>query len=182
MDDSDQPLLQSLRNVLRDVLRPLIEADNGKLYLVSITDEEIVLHLGGACSGCPGVPITLKTLIEPVVHGVAPNIKVVVTNGAKEPRGMILVAQDSSDGSSESVSENATEVSSDVVRDTVHAPAHDTGHAPAYNPTDDSADISAEDPTHDPAPDTSPGGSPVASLDLSLEVSKETSPDAECRP
>ena len=82
---------QLLRELCRDVLRPLIEADEGELYLVSVADDQIALHLGGACSGCPGVSLTVQTLIEPAVRAVHPSARVVVTVGAKHPAHAVLV-------------------------------------------------------------------------------------------
>jgi Fe-S cluster biogenesis protein NfuA len=75
----------------RDVLRPLIEADDGKLYLVSVTEGQLTLHLGGSCSGCPGASLTIRTLIEPAVRAIDPNVRVVVTVGAKQPEDAVLV-------------------------------------------------------------------------------------------
>ncbi|PIE05734.1 MAG: hypothetical protein CSA75_03195 [Sorangium cellulosum] len=82
---------QRLIDLCRDVLRPLIEADNGKLFLVSADDNELVLHLGGTCSGCPGAPLTIRTLIEPAVRQIDPHVRVVVTVGAKCPANAVFL-------------------------------------------------------------------------------------------
>ena len=73
----------------REVLAPLVEADNGRLYVVSAADDELALHLGGKCSGCPGAPLTIRTLIEPAVRELTPDVRLVVTVGAKLPAGAI---------------------------------------------------------------------------------------------
>ena len=85
---------QRLVSLCRHVLCPLIEADEGKLYLVSADDNALALHLGGNCSGCPGAPLTIRTLIEPAVRSIAPDIRVTVTVGAKKPAGAVLVERD----------------------------------------------------------------------------------------
>ena len=82
---------QGFIDLCRDVLRPLIEADEGKLYYVSITDRQVVLHLGGGCCGCPGAPLTIRTLIEPAIHAIDPKVQVIVTVGAKRPDEAILI-------------------------------------------------------------------------------------------
>ena len=82
---------QRFVELCRDVLRPLIEADDGKLYLVSANDDELKLHLGGSCSGCPGAPLTIRTLIEPAARAIDPNVRVVVTVGAKRPDNAVPV-------------------------------------------------------------------------------------------
>jgi len=88
---------QLLLGLCRDVLRPLIEADNGRLYLVSLSDGKLALHLGGACSGCPGASITIRTLIEPAVHAVDPNTQVFVTVGTRQPPHAVLLEADAHD-------------------------------------------------------------------------------------
>jgi len=72
-------------------LRPLIEADGGKLYLVKAESDQLSLHLGGACSGCPGASLTIRTLIEPAARAIDPQVRVVVTVGAKRPENAVLV-------------------------------------------------------------------------------------------
>jgi Fe-S cluster biogenesis protein NfuA len=76
---------QQLLALCRDVLAPLVEADKGRLYIVSAADDELTLHLGGNCSGCPGAPLTIRTLIEPAVRDLYPDVRLVVTVGAKRP-------------------------------------------------------------------------------------------------
>lgn len=80
-----------LIDLCRNVLRPLIEADEGRLYFVSASDTELSLHLGGNCSGCPGAPLTIRTLIEPLAREVDPNVRVTVTVGAKVPANAVPI-------------------------------------------------------------------------------------------
>lgn len=75
----------------RDVIAPLIAADGGQVYLVRATQQELVLHLGGRCSGCPGFCCTVSTLIEPCVHAIKPDVHVVVTNGALIPSNAVKI-------------------------------------------------------------------------------------------
>ncbi|MCS6799473.1 MAG: NifU family protein [Myxococcota bacterium] len=53
--------------VVADLVRPLVEADGGRVEIVEVTEDEIVLALGGACAGCPGVPITREEVLEPAL-------------------------------------------------------------------------------------------------------------------
>ena len=87
---------QRLAELLRDVLRPLIEADEGKLYLVSAADGQLALHLGGVCAGCPGASLTVQTLIEPAVYAMDPATRVKVTFGTKPPENALLIRATSS--------------------------------------------------------------------------------------
>lgn len=77
----------ALVEMLRTVLLPLIEADDGALYVVSVSDEEVRLHLAGQCGGCPGAEFTTSGVIEPAVHAIAPEATVHVTTGWRVPEG-----------------------------------------------------------------------------------------------
>lgn len=78
----------------RDVIAPLIAADGGQVYLVCATQQELVLHLAGRCSGCPGFCCTVSTLIEPCVHAINPDARVVVTHGALHPLNAVRIEND----------------------------------------------------------------------------------------
>ncbi|MCU0692079.1 MAG: NifU family protein [Polyangiaceae bacterium] len=80
-----------LLSLCRTVLSPVVRADQGALYIVALTDDEIALHLAGTCSGCPGAKLTIHAVIEPAVRRVAPGIRLTVTVGAKRPKGAVLV-------------------------------------------------------------------------------------------
>ena len=77
---------EALLRVVRDVIAPLVRADQGELYLIGVTDERIALHLAGRYSGCPGNTLARRRVIEPALHAVAPGTEVVVTSGALIPR------------------------------------------------------------------------------------------------
>jgi Fe-S cluster biogenesis protein NfuA len=55
--------------------------------LVRFEGEEILLHLTGACSGCPGVAMTQDDIFTPALRAVARQIRVVVTTGFPMPEG-----------------------------------------------------------------------------------------------
>ena len=71
----------------REVLAPLIEADGGEMYLVSITAEDIHIHLAGTCAGCPGSSLTAQSIVEPALLKVAPKSKLRLTTGWRVPHG-----------------------------------------------------------------------------------------------
>ena len=54
--------------LIEETLRPLIEADGGRIDLVEATPSRIVIRLSGVCAGCPGQPYTLARIIEPAVR------------------------------------------------------------------------------------------------------------------
>ena len=54
--------------VVRDVIRPIIESDGGTVSILQADQHSITLELGGACSGCPGLHYTKTRVIEPVLR------------------------------------------------------------------------------------------------------------------
>jgi Fe-S cluster biogenesis protein NfuA len=56
--------------LIDELIRPLVEADGGRIDLVEATASRIVIRLSGTCAGCPGQPYTLSRIIEPAVRRV----------------------------------------------------------------------------------------------------------------
>ena len=84
--------IDQLLKVCHEIVAPLIRADGGEVYLVAVEPDVLTLHLAGTCSGCPGAVLTIRGVIEPAVHAVAPTARVVVTSGAKVPDGASLIS------------------------------------------------------------------------------------------
>ena len=82
-----------LRRICEDIIAPLIQADAGELFVVSIDSDSVALHLAGKCAGCPGAALTSATIIEPALRAVAPLLRVVVTSGFQVPPGASAVAR-----------------------------------------------------------------------------------------
>ena len=76
-----------LVRVVREVLAPLVKADGGELYLVSVDDAGISLHLAGRFSGCPGNTLARRRVLEPLIASAAPGAYLTVTTGPLVPRG-----------------------------------------------------------------------------------------------
>jgi Fe-S cluster biogenesis protein NfuA len=74
-------------DTLREIIVPLVEADAGELYVVSIEGEDVRLHLAGTCAGCPGAMLTTRGVIEPALRTVSSNVRVVVSAGITIPQG-----------------------------------------------------------------------------------------------
>jgi Fe-S cluster biogenesis protein NfuA len=53
--------------LIAEYIRPLVEADGGRVELVEVIDKRVVIRLTGTCAGCPGQPFTLSRVIEPVL-------------------------------------------------------------------------------------------------------------------
>jgi Fe-S cluster biogenesis protein NfuA len=61
-----------------DKLRPMLMADGGNIELVDVKDNEVFVHLVGACGMCPSSTMTLKMGVERAIREQIPEIKRVV--------------------------------------------------------------------------------------------------------
>ena len=61
-------LEQRAKQLIDDVVRPLIAADGGQIEFVRVVDRRVVVRLTGMCAGCPGRTYTLSGIIEPAAR------------------------------------------------------------------------------------------------------------------
>jgi len=73
--------------VVREVLAPLVRADGGDLYLVSVEETGVSLHVIGRFSGCAGNTLARRRVFEPPLSAIAPGITVTLTSGPLLPSG-----------------------------------------------------------------------------------------------
>jgi Fe-S cluster biogenesis protein NfuA len=78
---------EQILKMCREILAPLIQADGGEMYLVSVGVEEVHVHLAGTCAGCPGASLTRDRLIEPAFAALTPKVALRVTTGWLVPEG-----------------------------------------------------------------------------------------------
>jgi Fe-S cluster biogenesis protein NfuA len=78
---------EELLRVVREILAPLVRADGGEIYLVSVDDTAVALHLGGRFSGCPGNTLARRRVVEPLVAAIVPGASVTITTGPLVPEG-----------------------------------------------------------------------------------------------
>ena len=71
----------------RDIIAPLVRADGGHLYIISVTRDEVHVHLTGTCAGCPGAHTTRDRMMQPILSAVAPNMQIRLTTGWSVPDG-----------------------------------------------------------------------------------------------
>ncbi len=76
-----------IQRVVREVLAPLVRADGGDLYLVSVEETEVSLHVTGRFSGCPGNTLARRRIFEPPLAAVSPGITVTLSSGPLIPSG-----------------------------------------------------------------------------------------------
>jgi len=68
------PIRDQVEQVL-ERLRPMLMADGGNIELVDVKDDEVFVHLVGACGMCPSSTMTLKMGVERAVREAIPSIK-----------------------------------------------------------------------------------------------------------
>ncbi len=59
-------------------IRPMLMMDGGNIELVDVKDDEVFVHLVGACGMCPSSTMTLKMGVEKALKEAIPSIKQVV--------------------------------------------------------------------------------------------------------
>jgi Fe-S cluster biogenesis protein NfuA len=77
--------------IVREVVGPLVKADAGQLYVVSLGERSLCLHLTGRFSGCPGNTLAKRRVIEPLLLARFPELKVEISSGPLLPEGAELV-------------------------------------------------------------------------------------------
>jgi Fe-S cluster biogenesis protein NfuA len=60
-------VLEKAQAAIDEYIRPLVEADGGRIELIDATEARVVIRLTGVCRGCPGQPFTLQRVIEPAL-------------------------------------------------------------------------------------------------------------------
>lgn len=62
-----------------DVIRPMLQGHGGDIELVGIEpDNTVKVRLKGACNGCPGAKMTMKSGVESLMKEKVPEVKEVV--------------------------------------------------------------------------------------------------------
>jgi Fe-S cluster biogenesis protein NfuA len=73
-EQTGTPIRDQVEAVL-ERLRPMLMADGGNIELVDVKDDEVFVHLVGACGMCPSSTMTLKMGVERAMREAIPSIK-----------------------------------------------------------------------------------------------------------
>ncbi len=76
-----------LRGALEKVIAPMVESDEGELFLVDDSGGIVKLHLRGRFAGCPGSALVGDKILRPLVQAVRPTAQVEISSGAILPEG-----------------------------------------------------------------------------------------------
>ena len=75
---TDKTILDKIEGAL-DEIRPYLEADEGDISLIEVTDDMVVkVKLMGACSSCNVSMMTMKSGVEQAIKRAVPDIKEVI--------------------------------------------------------------------------------------------------------
>ena len=75
---TDRDVLSKIEGAL-DEIRPYLEADEGDIRLIEVTDDMVVkVKLLGACSDCNVSMMTMKSGVEQAIKRAVPDIKKVI--------------------------------------------------------------------------------------------------------
>ncbi|MCL4488125.1 MAG: NifU family protein [Chloroflexi bacterium] len=67
--------LQRMQELVQTISHYAEIYHNGNVQLVSYDGANVVVHLGGACEGCPLLPWTLHRVVESTIRDLFPNVK-----------------------------------------------------------------------------------------------------------
>jgi Fe-S cluster biogenesis protein NfuA len=84
------PAREQILEIVREIVGPLVRADAGKLYVVSVGEHSLALHLAGRFSGCPGNTLAKRRVIEPLLARF-PDLRIEISSGPLLPEGAELV-------------------------------------------------------------------------------------------
>jgi NFU1 iron-sulfur cluster scaffold homolog, mitochondrial len=80
--EDDPEVVQKIKHLLEEYVRPAVESDGGAINFHSYHDGVVTVQLQGSCSGCPSSTITLKAGIENLLKRMLPeDVKQVVAEG-----------------------------------------------------------------------------------------------------
>ncbi len=81
-EENDPEVVQKIKHLLDEYVRPAVESDGGAINFHSYQDGVVKVLLQGSCSGCPSSTITLKAGIENLLKRMLPeDVKEVVAEG-----------------------------------------------------------------------------------------------------
>lgn len=74
-NDSDDPIVQQIKELIDTRVRPAVAQDGGDILFHSFEDGIVYLKMQGACSGCPSSTATLKSGIENMLRYYIPEVE-----------------------------------------------------------------------------------------------------------
>ena len=79
--ENDQVVIDKIKVVLEEYVKPAVESDGGAISFRSFDDGKVTVLLQGSCSGCPSATVTLKNGVENLLKKMVPEVTEVVADG-----------------------------------------------------------------------------------------------------
>ena len=74
---SDEEVVEQIKKLIETQVKPAVANHGGVIEFVSYDEGDLLLELGGACSGCAGSMMTLKMGVENMLKHFVPEINTV---------------------------------------------------------------------------------------------------------
>ncbi|MHA1558538.1 MAG: NifU family protein [Alphaproteobacteria bacterium] len=68
-------IVKQIKEILNKNVTPIIKQDGGDIVFHSFEDGIVFVELKGACAGCPGAAMTLKSCVENLLRQHIPEVK-----------------------------------------------------------------------------------------------------------
>jgi|TARA_B100001094_G_C18016473_1_gene712866 Fe-S cluster biogenesis protein NfuA len=77
MSRTDDDIIKQIKELIESHVKPSVAQHGGNIEFVDYKEGNLLLELGGACSGCAGSTITLKMGVENMLKHYIPEIQTV---------------------------------------------------------------------------------------------------------
>jgi len=77
--ENDSPVVKQIKRILQTEIKPVVALDGGDIVFAKYEDNNLYIHMRGACAGCPSSQATLKDGIEVRMKQMIPEIKEVIS-------------------------------------------------------------------------------------------------------
>jgi len=74
---TDEEIITQIKELIETNVKPAVAGHGGNIEFVSYEKGDLLLELGGACSGCAGSTMTLKMGVENMLKHYVPEINTV---------------------------------------------------------------------------------------------------------
>lgn len=78
INENDPEIVKQIKSILASEIRPVVALDGGDIAFVKYENNNLYVHMKGACSGCPSSQATLKEGIEVRMRQAFPEIREVL--------------------------------------------------------------------------------------------------------
>lgn len=74
---TDEEIIEQIKELIETHVKPGVASHGGNIEFLEYKDGDLLLELGGACSGCAGSTMTLKMGVEQMIKHYVPEVKTV---------------------------------------------------------------------------------------------------------